>query len=224
MKFEELYSKAVDWAIDAHKDQRYGTDPYSHHLKDVQAVLFRFGFSPDRSDDNERSKRLTIAAWLHDIIEDTTVSYDDVQSAMGKEIADLVYAVTNEPGANRRERHEKTYPKIKAHPDAIILKLADRIANSEASVRQFFSNDLFSMYHKEWSGFRSKLKTDGVADEMWAHLDQVMSNPKYAFAEAFKTTCLLHEDAKEISDHVASLPNVTWEQLFEYRKVKKRTR
>jgi len=220
MTFEVLYPKAVDWAIDAHKEQKYGNDPYSHHLKDVQAVLMRFGFSPDKDD---QSKRLCIAAWLHDIIEDTNVTYEDVSREMGKEIADLVFAVTNEPGKNRKERHEKTYPKIKSHPEAIILKLADRIANTEASVRQFFVNDLFGMYHKEWANFRSKLKTDGIADEMWAHLDKLMSDPQYAFTEAFKSQCPDPNDAKEIERSVSEAKPTTWEILFEFKKQKKKS-
>ena len=220
MKFENLYTRAVDWATDAHKEQKYGGDPYTHHLKDVQAVLSRFGYSPDKDD---QGKRLYIAAWLHDIIEDTDVTYADVEREMGKEIADLVYAVTNEQGANRRERHEKTYPKIKAHPEAIILKLADRIANTEASVRQFFSNDLFGMYHKEWANFKAKLKTDGVAEEMWNYLDKVMGDPNYALTEAFKNTCLRPEDAREIEECGSKIGPVTWENLFEFKKMKKKS-
>lgn len=219
MKFEELYSKAVDWAMEAHKDQKYGPDPYSHHLKDVQAVLFRFGFSPDKDD---QSKRLTIAAWLHDIIEDTQVTYDDVKREMGQEIADLVYAVTNEPGANRAERHAKTYPKIKAHPEAIILKLADRIANTEQSVRTFFTSDLMSMYLKEWQKFRAQLKVPGVADEMWNYLDKIMGTPKLAFIESFKNTCVLPEDMKEVEAALGELASVTWDQLFQFKKQKRK--
>jgi hypothetical protein len=169
-------------------------------------------------------KRLTIAAWLHDIIEDTSVTYDDVQREMGNEIAALVFAVTNEAGANRRERHEKTYPKIKAHPEAIILKLADRIANTEQSVRQFFSHDIFGMYLKEWAGFRSKLYTPGVADAMWDYLDHLMSDPKFAFTVAFKNTCFNPEAARSIEEVGSTLGPVTWEQLVEFKKKRKPTK
>ena len=38
------------------------------------------------------------AAWLHDTLEDTEVQYEDLVSDFGREAADIVFAVTNEPG------------------------------------------------------------------------------------------------------------------------------
>jgi hypothetical protein len=85
--------------------------------------------------------------------------------------------VTSEPGPNRSERHKLTYPKIAAFPDAITVKLADRIANVEASTRD--NPSLLSMYHSEYPGFRSALIGHGGDPALWAHLDQLPSPPRF---------------------------------------------
>lgn len=119
--------------------------PYTHHLQAVEAVLIRFGF-----DDEE----IRAAAWLHDVIEDTRdhnnrVKKRDIEEMFGEDVANLVDAVTNEPGVNRAQRHALTYPKIrKAGVRALALKLADRIANVSNGGRQV------AMYKKEHADFK----------------------------------------------------------------------
>jgi (p)ppGpp synthase/HD superfamily hydrolase len=149
-------------AATSHGDQKYGeTLPYVKHLADVVEVLKRF---------NVTDEEMLIAGWLHDVVEDTSTSLLHVELTFGRRVADLVHRVTNEEGKNRRERHEKTYPKIQASDDAITLKLADRIANIEFS---YIANDedKLKMYAKEYKGFREKLYKPGVHDAMWRHLD-----------------------------------------------------
>jgi (p)ppGpp synthase/HD superfamily hydrolase len=149
-------------AATAHKDQTYGeTLPYVKHLADVVGVLKRF---------NINDEDLLVAGWLHDVVEDTDTTVNQVELMFGRRVADLVHRVTNEEGKNRRERHEKTYPKIQASDDAITLKLADRIANIEASY-ELNDEGKMEMYAKEYKGFRTKLYKPGVHDAMWRHLD-----------------------------------------------------
>lgn len=152
-------SKAARFAADMHADQKYGELPYTKHLADVVEVLSRFHISDDE---------MVCAAWLHDSVEDTETTVTQIQTMFGDRVADLVYRVTNEDGKNRKERHEKTYPKIIASDDAITLKLADRIANVESSLDD---KDKFKMYKKEYVNFRLKLYKPGKHDAMWRHLD-----------------------------------------------------
>jgi (p)ppGpp synthase/HD superfamily hydrolase len=147
----------------AHYKQKYGTNPYTYHLKQVEMVLNRFGFTND--------VRLQIAAWLHDIIEDTPFSYDQVKHGFGPDVADIVYAVTNEMGRNRKERYAKTYPKIRANPRALALKLADRIANIEFS--KGTNTEYINMYKKEMPFFEEALyekSDDERIETMWQYL------------------------------------------------------
>jgi (p)ppGpp synthase/HD superfamily hydrolase len=145
----------------AHGDQKYGDHPYSKHLAEVVQVLIRFGVNDED---------MLCAGFLHDSIEDTTVTKNQIEIMFGRRVADLVYRVTNEPGKNRKERHEKTYDKIVASDDAITLKLADRIANLEYSILSEDDGKI-KMYTKEYKGFRAKLYKNGTHDSMWRHLD-----------------------------------------------------
>jgi len=92
------------------------------------------------------------AAWGHDLIEDTRVSYNDVKEQLGQEAADIIYAVTNEKGKNRKERaNEKYYEGIRNTPGAVFVKLCDRIANVQYS--KMTGSRMFEMYKKENDSF-----------------------------------------------------------------------
>ncbi len=152
-------------ATTAHEGQMYGDQPYTKHLAEVVGVLQRFHI-----DDTD----LLVAAWLHDVVEDTETTLESIELMFGRRVRTLVHCVTNEEGKNRKERHEKTYPKIVANDDAITLKLADRIANTEASIMQNDENKM-KMYAKEYAAFRAMLHKKGTHDSMWRHLDFLMS-------------------------------------------------
>lgn len=152
---------AALFAAAKHQDQKYGeTHAYTRHLYDVSKVLERFKFLDED---------LQVAAWLHDTVEDTTATVDEIMDMFGINVADIVQRVTNEPGVNRKARHALTYPKIQASDDATTLKLADRIANVEFSIENESSQ--LEMYTKEHTAFKKALYKPGVHDAMWRHLD-----------------------------------------------------
>jgi (p)ppGpp synthase/HD superfamily hydrolase len=99
-----------------------------------------------------------IACALHDTLEDTSLSYNDIQKAFGKEVAEIVFCVTDELGRNREERKEKTYPKIQSNWKATVVKICDRIANIEQS--RSYNQKLFDMYKKELYIFIVKMGYD----------------------------------------------------------------
>jgi (p)ppGpp synthase/HD superfamily hydrolase len=154
--------KARQFAITAHKDQMYGEYPYIKHLSDVVGVLRRFGYDDEIN---------VCCAFLHDTLEDTDVTYDDIKNMFGVVIAINVYLVTNEKGRNREERAAKTLPLIKGHKRATQIKLADRIANVESSIGTSF----MSMYSKERHKFEGYLYVDGELEEMWHYLDNLFA-------------------------------------------------
>lgn len=152
---------AQAFASAKHEGQKYGDEqPYVTHLGHVAEVLRRFKFTDED---------LQVAAWLHDVVEDTDATLTQIEMMFGRNIADIVGRVTNEPGKNRKERHTKTYPKIQASVDATTLKLADRIANVECSVED--ASKKLEMYRKEHKAFKSLLYKPGIHDAMWRHLD-----------------------------------------------------
>ena len=156
--------EAAYLAISLHGTQTYDGHPYYYHLEQVVDILKEFGFTDDK---------FVIAGYLHDVMEDTAISYNDIKNQFGEEVAEIVYAVTDELGRNRRERKAKTYPKIKENEDAIIVKLADRIANVRNSIMN--KPSMAKMYLKEYESFRAELFYQKIATrELWICLDDLV--------------------------------------------------
>jgi (p)ppGpp synthase/HD superfamily hydrolase len=158
---EKMYKEARMVSIQAHGNQTYDEIfPYKKHLDDVVDVLKRFGFSG----------KFIVAAYLHDIIEDTSLSYNKIKKHFGLEVAEMVYCVTDELGRDRKEKKQKTLPKIASNQDAIILKLGDRIANIEHGGK-------IEMYAKEYQEFKGALFLNTPADgkAMWEHLETLLN-------------------------------------------------
>lgn len=160
--------QVIAFVTKRHAGQKYGERDYvSTHLAEVAALVAVIA----RGDD-----ALETAAWLHDVVEDTATTLDEVRGLFGEDVATLVWAVTSEPGRNRKERNAATYPKIReAGSRAVMLKLCDRISNIEAS---WASKDakLF-MYQREYRDFRHALRReeDGPAVlALWKRLDNLL--------------------------------------------------
>src|SRR5210317_492023 len=82
---KQVLEKAADWASAAHHDQqRASGEPYYSHVIAVAEIL------RDLNLDYET----LAAAMLHDVVEDTDVTLDDVRSEFGPVIAHLVDGVT----------------------------------------------------------------------------------------------------------------------------------
>ena len=158
-----MSARAKDFAIHAHGDQKYGQHPYSIHLASVAAIASEFG----------APATVCEAAWLHDVLEDTEASFEELEAHFGRDVATLVDAVTNKPGATRAESHALTYPALRdAGPHAVLLKLCDRLANVRASTRT--SPKKLAMYQQEFASFHATLYLEGEHDELWAALEALL--------------------------------------------------
>jgi (p)ppGpp synthase/HD superfamily hydrolase len=157
-----------DFAIKAHGDQKYGDSPYKIHLVDVVSIVEK-GCHFITHDEIEKSI-IVSAAWLHDVLEDTSVSYETLRYYFGKNVADLVDAVTDEPGKNRKERKAKTLPKIREFgKSAVFLKLCDRLANICNCIDG--NPGLLKMYKKEHQQFYNALyDCNDKLDWLWEYL------------------------------------------------------
>ena len=157
-----ITDKAKEFAIAQHAAQKYGEHPYSYHLAQVSQVLTEFGYAGDES--------MIAAAWLHDTIEDTDATYEMLVSEFGQETADIVFAVTNEPGENREEYFRKTAPKIASNKKALTVKLADRISNTESNLK--INQRIYQKYVKEFPLFKELLYNQDDVDllPMWNRL------------------------------------------------------
>ena len=70
MQQQDKIQEAIAFAHLAHQGQFYGDVRYTKHLEDVVVVLYRFGHTDDD---------LICAGWLHDVIEDTPKTYQDIK-------------------------------------------------------------------------------------------------------------------------------------------------
>jgi len=162
------------WCVDQHAKTNHWYDtylPYEFHLRMVANVAKDFQHLLDNEVDYYTGKQeidkgqdltLTLrtaclrAAWGHDLIEDTRNSYNDVKEILGQEAADIIYAVSNEKGKNRKERaNDKYYEGIRNTPGAVFVKMCDRIANVQYS--KMTKSRMFEMYKKENTEFTRSL-------------------------------------------------------------------
>src|SRR5690349_3037066 len=168
-KLLSLSQRALKYAVKAHGDQKYGNElPYKVHLLWVMNTLREFGFDIETM--------LAVAA-LHDVLEDTHAQYEELVTLFGEVVAITVATLTEPKGGNRKWRHEQTYPRIARNDVAIIVKLADRIANVETG------GSKIAMYRKEHANFKEALYGHmntmdwlGRVNAMWTYLDDLISN------------------------------------------------
>ena len=114
-----------------------GDKPYGYHLDMVAKEVYNYGHHVLLEENDVLP--LFMGAWFHDSIEDARVSYNDVKKVglkfgFSEEqvliAAEIVYALTNEKGRNRKERAGKRYYEgIRSTPYAPFVKMCDRMAN-----------------------------------------------------------------------------------------------
>lgn len=122
----------------------YDDKPYTFHLNMVEEFGQEFIYLIPK----EKAVVLS-ACQLHDSIEDCRITWNDLKKEVGKEVADIVYAVTNEKGKNRNERaNSKYYKGIRKTEFATFVKLSDRLANVSYSKIQG-KEGMFEKYKKE---------------------------------------------------------------------------
>ncbi|MDC0618514.1 RelA/SpoT family protein [Candidatus Pelagibacter sp.] len=123
----EKLNKAFKYAVKAHENQKRASgDPYSNHPIAVASIL----------SDLELDSATIVTGLLHDTIEDTQATYENIKKEFGQEIADLVEGVTKisvfENQANYNSKAENFRKLILATSKDIrvlLVKLADRLHN-----------------------------------------------------------------------------------------------
>ena len=121
----DAVAKAVEFAIRYHGDQRRPTGaPYLEHLLEAVEVLVRGAGVTDPD--------VLCATVLHDVVEDTPCTVDDVRREFGDRVADMVGWVTKPAcgDGDPKAAKEAYLTGLRDAPeDAIVVKLADRASN-----------------------------------------------------------------------------------------------
>jgi (p)ppGpp synthase/HD superfamily hydrolase len=122
----DAVASAAEFALRYHGDQTRPTGaPYAEHLLEALEVLVRGAGVTDPG--------ILQAAVLHDVVEDTPCTIDDVRRAFGDRVAELVGWVTKpEPadGVEPAAAKQAYLSRLRDAPDdAVLVKLADRVSN-----------------------------------------------------------------------------------------------
>ena len=150
----DIVAQAKALAIEAHKDQKYGTQPYVVHISDVVKRVMTITKDPE----------VIAAAWLHDVAEDTAVSIDEIRAKFGDNVAAMVWAVTG-VGANRAEKMANAIEKIAQTPGSELVKSADRLSNAAASKAEK-KQKLYQRYKDEHTNLSPVLGNNELAQEL----------------------------------------------------------
>lgn len=160
---------AKTFAIQCHRDvnQKYRDLPYEYHLLMVVRIALKFiHLIPE-----EDQKDVIDGCWVHDVIEDTGKTYNDVKRATNEAVAEYAYALTNEKGKTRKERaNEKYYRGIHEYKHATFIKLCDRYANMEFSYKN--GDSMYKKYVEEMKDFQLFLKDERYGD-LWKALEEL---------------------------------------------------
>ena len=122
-----IIQKAYNYAVLKHGDQqRKSGEPYIIHPANVAYTIAEIGLD----------EQTICAALLHDVVEDTDATYEDVEKEFGKEIAEMVDGVTKLKQIqnatieeNQVENYRKMFLAMGKDIRVIIIKLADRLHN-----------------------------------------------------------------------------------------------
>ncbi|KGO14071.1 RelA/SpoT family protein [Clostridium botulinum] len=123
----KFIKKAYNFACNAHKEQkRISGEPYITHPEEVAIILFEMGMDVNTM----------IAGLMHDVVEDTQYTYEDVAKEFGNEVADLVNGVTKLGKIEYKTKEEQQADNVRKMLLAmtkdirvILIKLADRLHN-----------------------------------------------------------------------------------------------
>tara|TARA_B100001939_G_C16804674_1_gene557249 strand:+ start:55 stop:588 length:534 start_codon:yes stop_codon:yes gene_type:complete len=128
-----LVERARDFAIKAHKGQFRNTGktiPLSTHLAEVAQLVTDHGGAEEE----------IAAAWLHDVVEDTSVTKEQILEEFGTEVYEIVSGLTDDPGLDElpvRESKPLQAAKIASEPYSVHLV---KTGDSTSNVRSLITN------------------------------------------------------------------------------------
>jgi (p)ppGpp synthase/HD superfamily hydrolase len=169
---------AIEFAARAHHGQFRKTTliPYIFHPLNVARILIECGASDD----------LVLAAVLHDVVEDTPVTIEQVRAEFGENVAALVQATSEAEKKDTWENRKRAMLAMSesASQDILLLELADRLDN----IREI-QRDLSREGDAVWKRFNR-----GYAQQKWVYREfadlfsrRLASDCGIQLAQEFKT-------------------------------------
>jgi guanosine-3',5'-bis(diphosphate) 3'-pyrophosphohydrolase len=170
-----LILKALRFSAEKHRNQRRKdaeASPYINHPIQVTETLWTIG--------EVRDVTLLVASILHDTIEDTETSPDEIKGEFGEDVLALVLEVTDDkslPKQVRKQLQVETAPHKTRN--AKLLKLADKISNVQAIITSPPSD--WSLERKqEYLLWTEKVVAGlrGVSEKLESYYDELLADGK----------------------------------------------
>jgi len=166
-----LAAEADAFAAEGHSGQirNYSGLPYIEHPQAVSSLLREAGFDDE----------VQAAALLHDLLEDTDTSAEEISERFGERVAGLVEVLSDDPSIEPYERRKDSLRKkvLAAGGDAVAIYSADKLSNV---------TDLRALYDEEGedAGKRFKAPLD-LRLELWRRDAEALCalSPQPPFAE-----------------------------------------
>jgi len=143
-----LFDRAARYALEAHAgtERRGKAFPYILHPMEAAAIVATITPDPE----------ILAAAILHDVVEDTDRTVDDLRREFGDRIADLVAAESDDPMAQLSEeaswhaRKQAAIDRLAQAPhDAKIVAMGDKLSNMRAIARDHeqIGDEIWNLFH-----------------------------------------------------------------------------
>lgn len=139
-----MIEEAVSFAAWAHRGAvRKGTKiPYITHPLETAVIVSMI----------TQDKELIAAALLHDVIEDSDVTWNQLQEKFGTRVADLVQMESEDKTKSWRERKAETLAHLKTAPEEIhIITLGDKLSNMRSTARDYLAigDDIWQRFNEK---------------------------------------------------------------------------
>jgi guanosine-3',5'-bis(diphosphate) 3'-pyrophosphohydrolase len=146
MELQSLYQKAIAFAGEKHLDQKVpGTQ--SSYLVHLSNVAMETMIAAGHTDDFDLGYAVQVAL-LHDVLEDTSTTFDELKEAFGQKIVEAVLALSKNEDLEPDLQIPDSLERIKLQPKEVwTVKLADRTSNLQPPPASW-DNDKRIAYHK----------------------------------------------------------------------------
>ena len=146
---QDIYQKSLKFAAQLHTDKNQtipGTNlPYVVHLSNV-AMEILIASEKSENFDTEFAVQLAL---LHDTLEDTDVTFEQIEKEFGNKVAEGVLALTKNSDLEKSVKMMDSLKRIKQQPKEVwAVKLADRITNLQPPPH-FWTSEKIWKYKEE---------------------------------------------------------------------------
>lgn len=178
MDVQDSYQKAIAFASEKHRGQKVpGTESsYIMHLSNVAMETMIAAHYTEHFD----LEFAVQVALLHDVLEDTSTTFDEIKDAFGRNIARAVLALSKNKSIPASQQISDSLSRIKLEPKEVwAVKLADRISNLQKPPQHWDMNKIID-YNKMAGIILLQLKGGN------AYLEQRLEEKIFYYNQYFK--------------------------------------